>query len=254
MILSLSADDSTDKHQPIISAGAVIGFPEDVYGVECLWRKRLDRDGIPYFRAYDCKNLAGVFDPRERGWSLNVASTIANAAYLDLVDMLRSHPEAMQVGLSMRLTEYREAISESKEALNYWGSNHTVAIYKALLSTVAQLLEQDWPESRQFPIACEFDIHTGFAAAEQAYCEFREIDPLVAARFGHIGHADDKVTPALQMADLIAGQSREHTLDFFEGKAPAEIHERRNNIGSMYYLGIMRKEHLLKAPSLVEIQ
>ena len=247
MILSLSADDSSDKTVPLISAGAVIGFPPDLFEAECKWQQRLDRDDIKYFRAFECQNLVGEFEASKHRWTPNAARTIADAVRGDLVKLFRSSPGLIGLGISMPLADFQSAIAESKLALDYYGSDKTVAIYKRLLNTVVLLLEKDWPESRGFPIACEFDMHSNWRKAEKAYQQLKDSDPLYTARIGHIGHGDDKRIQTLQMADMVAYESRLRTLSWMNGADDLRlVFQKDTDNRSVYYLGIILKDDLLR--------
>ena|ERR1035441_9940701 len=62
MIYSAYIDDSADsKRERVIIASAIIG-DKIRWGIfEELWRERLDRDGIEYFKSSHCENLNGQF-------------------------------------------------------------------------------------------------------------------------------------------------------------------------------------------------
>jgi hypothetical protein len=248
MILGLYADDSHDqKMQHIISAGALIGWPPSLFEAERKWQERLRRDGIAYFRAVECENLIGQFDWHLRGWSLNVGSTIAKSVRNDLVQIIKTKDGIASFGVSMLIKDFHEAIAESSQAKKYWGTDPTVAVYKLLITTIVQLLEKDWPESRGYPIAFTFDDHAKWQEAEEAYRQLRNSDPLCAERIGCIGHADDKKHPPLQMADLMAYESRIRTLAWIDGSPIlSPVFKELSANQAVYYIGLARKAELLK--------
>lgn len=253
MILALSADDSADKSLRLISAGAVVGFPPDMFESESKWKQRLDTENVEYFRAYECQNLVGQFDAARRNWTPSAARVIADSVRQDLVSILRSSPGLVAIGVSLLLDDFEQAIKESKRALDYYGSDETIALYKRLLITVMLLLEKDWPESKAFPIACEFDSHTNWKKAESAYNELKERDWLYAERFGHIGHGNDKKIPALQMADMVAYESRLRTLSWLKKAGDLrKVFNKDSENRSVYYLGIVTKEDLLRFREIEE--
>jgi hypothetical protein len=247
MILGLYADDSHDeKMREIISAGALIGWPPSIFEAERRWVKRLERDGIAYFRAVDCEHLTGEFDWHRRGWSLNVGSTIARSVRTDLVQIIKTKDGIGGFGVSMMLKDFTEAINESPQAKSYWGMNPTIAVYKLLITTIVQLLERDWPESSGCPIALTFDDHAKWREAEAAYQQLKDSDPLCAERIGSIGHLDDKKHPPLQMADLMAYEARKRTLEWIAGGVEVRPVFKELTAGqAVYYLGLARKDELL---------
>src|SRR5215470_2174827 len=220
MVLGLYADDSHDrKMETIISAGALIGWPYLIFDAECRWQKRIDRDGITYFRSFDCENLSGEFDPHKHGWSLNVGSTIARAVRNDFVSIITSKTGIAGIGTGFLLDDFRDVVSSNSTARDYWGTDPTIAVYKLLITTVLQLLDIDWPESRGLPIAFTFDDHANWKEAEEAYRQLKVNDPL-GDRMGYVAHADDKAHPPLQMADLIAYETRLRTIEWLAQQEP----------------------------------
>jgi hypothetical protein len=254
VVLGLYADDSHDqKMREIISAGALIGWPSMIFDAECRWQKRLDRDGIKYFRAYDCEHLSGEFDVYKHGWSLNVGSTIASAVRKDLVQIISSKDGGAGIGVSFLLNDFQNVIASNVSAREYWGTDPTIAVYKLLITTVLQLLDIDWPASRGLPIAFTFDDHAKWKEAEEAYQQLRDSDPL-GDRMGYVGHADDRRHPPLQMADLIAYEARLRTLEWRAKKEPQRETFRTlaaNN--GLYYISLATREGLLSLRPVPEL-
>jgi len=249
VILGLYADDSSDqKQQHIISAGAIVGWPSAIFEAERKWTKRLAQDGFRYFRSTECESRTGEFDFIRRRWSLNVGGTIADSVRNDLVKIIRTESGIGGVGLSMLLPDFEKAIKQSAKARAYWGTDKTIAVYKNLLITLVMLLNQDWPESRCFPLACTFDGHGNWKEAEEAYRWLRDYDPSCSERIGSISHEDDKTHPPLQMADMMAYQSRLRTLDWLKGRRRDEyfnpIFKGLAETHSFYYLGIATRKSL----------
>ena len=250
MILGLYADDSSDqKQQQIISAGAIIGWPSSIFEAERKWVKRLEKDGFKYFRSVDCENRRGEFDFIKRGWSLNVGGLIADSVRNDLVNIIRTEDGIGGMGVSLLISDFEQALRQSKKARGYYGTDKTIAVYKLLMNTLVQLLERDWPESRSWPISCTFDTHGRWQEAEEAYRQLQQYDPLCGERIGFIGHDDDKKHPPLQMADMMAYQSRLRTLDWLKGKKRDEhfnpVFKNLAASHSFYYLGIAGKKALM---------
>lgn len=241
MIVGLYGDESTDKE--ITSVGAVIGWPVWLYYAETDWQARLQRDGIAYYRTSDCENLSGPFDPQVRGWSLNAASDIAKAVKSDLVDILRRKEGIGAVGVSIEHATFDHAITNPRTRA-FWGDDRLIAAYKALICAVIKLIDEDWPGSSDLPIAFIFDEHSNWEKAEEAYRQLKRLEPC-APRMGHVGHDDDKMFPPLQMADLIASETRRFTIQHLANRSertPAFI--RLNETHTVWFLAIADKKYL----------
>ena len=61
-MLACNIDDSADaKRKIVFSVAGFVGYPKDWDDLVDKWNKRLKREGLDYFRTYDCLNLEGEF-------------------------------------------------------------------------------------------------------------------------------------------------------------------------------------------------
>jgi hypothetical protein len=90
-----------------------------------------------------------------------------------------------------------------------------------------------------------FDDHSKWQQAEQAYAELKRKDSLCSEMMGSVTHADDKITIALQMADLVAHEARHKALADL-GKSNGEDRVTFKNLdGSIYYRALVTEQGLL---------
>lgn len=244
MILALYADDSSDrKGENLLCAGALFGWPHDIFEIERKWQMRLDRDGIKYFRSYDCDALEGEFGiPKHR--NLNTARAVADSVRHDLTEILLSGKAAGALSVSLLLKDFENLVANNPQARDYFGVNAATVTYKILIRDVITRLTQDWPEDAT-PIAFTFDNHTKFLEAEEAYRDLRR-DSLFAERMGYVGHADDKKHPPLQMADLIASVARKQTLEWLKDKrVQLPRFKAFTEVNRFYFAGVLGEKELL---------
>lgn len=246
MVIGFYADDSTDQpHHRIQSAGAVFGWPADIFEAERLWDKQLHLSGIEYFKASECETLSGEFDPLRRGMSLNSARAFADATRRDFVSVLERIGLAA-VAVSLLLNDFKDVISINQKARYYYGSDSTILVYGRLIKSTIELIHQDMPALARIGMAFEFDIYSDYLKAEAAYSSLKRKDSLCASVMGHVGHSDDKVHLPLQMADLIAHEARHKTRQFIDNsdlERPA--FKFLSKADTFYFIGAMHKSGML---------
>jgi hypothetical protein len=253
MILALYADDSTDKKlarsdapERIMSAGSFFGWPGSFFDAERKWEHRLTTDGLDYFRASECEALEGEFRPEKLGMSLNSARAFADSVRHDLCKILAGMMGISGIAVSLAVDEFTSLIQEIPDAVEYHGRDPVVYLYRKLIRSSLELLEQDWPQSRGIPVAFTFDIHTKWRQAEEAYNKVREDAPLYEDRMGTVSHMDDKKHPPLQMADLMAHEARHEAKAFIAGtEASRPCLKQLKQTKAVYYSGIVRREQLI---------
>ncbi|MGA7852780.1 MAG: DUF3800 domain-containing protein, partial [Candidatus Acidiferrales bacterium] len=111
----------------------------------------------------------------------------------------------ISVGLNLR--DFRK-ISARPTAVTKFGTDKVTFAYKLLIRDCVELIEKDVPECANLDIAFTFDDRGDWKQAEEAYRELKTSMPAIGRRMGAVTHADDKKHPALQMADLLAHETR----------------------------------------------
>jgi len=243
VILSLYGDDSSDKRQQeMLSAGAVLGWPHNLFDAERFWVSRLKKDQIAYFRASDCENFIGEFDLKKLG-GLSQGRAIVDSLLLDLRTILKNNAIG-GIAFSVLLSDFRDLILTNKKARAYYGTDPKIAVYKTLIKTTIEYLNRDWPQSRGVPISFVFDSHSGYLAAEKAYNDLRGI-PLYGDRMAYVGHGDDVKTPPLQMADMIAYEARYKTLAWLGKREERPAFQKLAAAHSIYVFTLMNRKGML---------
>jgi hypothetical protein len=250
VILALYGDDSTDKRrddtpqQRILCAGSFIGWPETFHEVARKWIQRLDKGGIQYFRATECEGLVGEFDPARRSMSLNSARAFADSTRRDLVDIIGNTKGLGGICVAVILDDFQEILHTDPRAPGYFGNDPAIYVYATLIKKSIDLLDTDWPESKEIPIAFEFDTHTKWKEAEEAYRLLGTV-PRFAKRLGQIGHSDDKKVAELQMADLMAHEGRHKAHIYLSSGKDRSSFNVLDRADSVYYCGLINKAALI---------
>src|ERR1039458_7706210 len=103
-VLGFYMDDSADaKRKTVFSVAGFIAEGKDWFDVERHWNARLEREGLDYFRTYDCINLEGEFQKKlvDRH-GLTTARVIADAVLCDLKQIVAtSNIYAYSLGVLM---------------------------------------------------------------------------------------------------------------------------------------------------------
>jgi len=209
-------DDSSDEKQEFVMvAGALMATPEQWRSVNRGWLKALKSYGISYFRASEYNSLRGEFsrfrDP------VKYPKPSGSIAAKELRDKLEKVLQTRVLGIAcfVNLREFREVVEEcqilkrnfSPDPFNF--ASQTVmrecafAAQKHLKGTsnkVAFVCDES-PKSEKF---------------SRSYLQFKQKNiPIRDALLGMV-HKDDKHTPPLQAADMIASLTKEVSLKYVE--------------------------------------
>ena len=250
MFLASYGDDSSDgKAQDIVCAGSFVGWPKEFYYAGLKWEDRLKRDGIDYFRACECEDLRGQFDPARLGLDLTQARLLALSVRHDLIEILRGPRTGLgAICIGLLRKDFNELIAENQEARNFFGTDPVRLIYKRLIRVTIDLLNNDWPDMPAgIKICYTFDEHQKWREAEEEYDRLKAEDAACAKRMSSVGHADDREYPGLQMADLAASEARIKTMEWLNGSEKERLQFKqmaRNE--TVYFIGVMNRENMLQ--------
>ena len=247
MVIGLYADDSTDQpEQHMQTAGAVFGWPADIFEAERQWEQHLNRAEIEYFKASEAEGLKGQFDPARLGMSLNSARAKADSTRRDLVDVIGRIP-LTATAVSIVLNDFRDVISSNAKARYYYGTDSTILVYGLLIKATIELIQELYPKNAQRDtIAFMFDEHQNFLNAEAAYMSLKRRDIVCASMMGVVSHGDDKEHKPLQIADLIAHEARHKSLNLGSADRDRPMYKVMDESGVFSLIGTITKESLLK--------
>jgi hypothetical protein len=248
VFLKSYGDDSSDwQNQEIICAGSFLGWPRQFFYAGLEWEARLKHYNIDYFRASECEDLRGQFDPQRLGVDLSQARAKALAVRYDLIQVLASTNSGVgSISVALLRKDFQDVLTEEKDAADFFGTDPVRLVYKRLIRVTIDLLQQDWPDlPKSVKVAYVFDEHQKWKEAAEEYNRLKEEDAICAARMAFAGHADDKETIGLQMADLAAYEARLKVMQYQSNDNRIPFQLMANN-HSVYFIGLWNKEHLLK--------
>jgi hypothetical protein len=173
-VLGFYMDDSADeKRQVVFSVAGFLGESEQWFELERHWSRTLNREGIDYFRTYECVNLEGEFRRKlvDR-YGLTTARVIADAMLVELKQIVAASP-IYAYCLGVLMDDYRKVSTEAKGGMVL----HSDPYYQAHLQLVGLVCEQ----MKKFPyreiVAFLYDEHSNAGGLQQVWGGFKDNNP-----------------------------------------------------------------------------
>ena len=245
-ILRVFADESSDqKQEQLLTVGGFMGLPEMFSEAETQWDELLKTKRIGYFRAHEAEVLEGQFDPMRLQLEPRAARAFEESVRFDLGKIIwQQHLGGIAV--SLHLPGFRKVLAEHADAVSCFGTDDpSIWACTRFITECIERVNSDLPNSEGLPISYLFDSHSNWKAAERAY-RVVETLPRFASRFGAATHADDKKTPALQMADLCAFEARHLTKQKIWGGGERIEFTCMDKQDAFYAFIIVREQELLE--------
>lgn len=241
-------DDSHDGlEKEAFAVAGYYGWSLGFLDAETEWEKCLDRHGLRYFRAVECEQVQGEFfklrkDPRYT----TMASQKAAAAAIreEFIAILNSAVGFDGIGFGVPLEIYRHVLATEPEAQIFLQDHHFYFAYHTLM---IELVKKCEPQFKGHWIGFVCDDHSNRVEAEGAYDELKQKNPRSARMMASMGHADDEVVRPLQMADLLAYETRRNTLIQWKGGVPAKDAVINKLGDSIWFIGYASEEYLRAA-------
>lgn len=267
-------DESADKEREhVFVVAGYLARQYDWIEIERQWTLRLDQESDPrpmqYFTSSECMHLTGEFArfkdvrkyPKPRG--REAAKRVRN----DLMEIMKNASVGgFAFGLPMKV--YR-AVRRSARARKVLHSDPYVDMYTMTMIIIAGELEDEylegvWPARETVAYLC--DGHNKSADVQRIYDDLKNNNPNCARWMGSLSYMDNKKSPALQAADLLAAQCKDVLLEEFakprDDRRLRDTFKQRvgGNVGVKYYdkktLGQLIDANLLRKgkPSIYSTQ
>jgi hypothetical protein len=245
LILMVYADDSADARQEtVFTVGGFMGYPHMFEKAEIKWDAYLRSQNLSYFKASEAESLYGEFDPLKLMMTPRAARAFAESVRYDLGQIFVQE-KIGGISLSLDIKDFRKVISEQKDFSSYFETeDYCVYMFKHFIIHCVGLMIRDMPEFHP-ELAFIFDDHSKWKEAEESYRLLKN-NSRFSARIVSVTHADDKKTPALQMADICAYEGRCHTLNIMRGCNQRVEFETMVKYHSIYSFSMFREEQLLQ--------
>jgi hypothetical protein len=249
MVYHCFLDDSKDKgaHRVMVSAGFYAGRDKwESFRID--WKKVLNKHNLSYFKSSECHSVSGEFAQFRKGpepYAKQDERDRAREIRAELKSILTQHPAIRGIGVAVQLEDYRR-IAALPEALNVLPPDP----YRAALSSVMfETVQHMRKVTRHSIVDFVHDQEDDFNDLRVCYRAFREMNPKTAKFMGGFAPMNDKTTPALQAADLIANH-----MTFLMGKkldskdAVIEMPENLSRLGywDEQYIAAVLKKGLIK--------
>ncbi|WP_263377011.1 DUF3800 domain-containing protein [Granulicella aggregans] len=208
MLFRAYLDDSSDqKKQAIAVAGAAVGTKNQWKAVTDSWNKRLDADGIEYFKYFQYRAFRGQFFkfrkvdlyPPPKG------SHIAGALFQDLQEII-SNSGVRGMAHAIPLCSYAAIRKSSDRAASIFPVDPYEAAMQTLMGECADRTQESGEKNR---VAFVSDDSNTSRRVLQIYKAFKTMNPDKGKVMKTLFFGDDKLYPQLQVADLMAGLVRE---------------------------------------------
>lgn len=255
-------DESSDKEQEhVFVVGGYLARQREWTEIERLWMARLEQEKDPhpmkYFSSNECMFLDGEFKrfrdpfkyPKPKG--REAATKIRE----DLLGIMKN-ARAGGFALGLPLKTYR-SMRKSARARRVLDADPFVHMYTMAMIIVAGKLEDEFKEGL-FPIretvAYLCDSHQKSADIKGLYDELKRQNPVCAQWMGSLTYMDNRLSPALQTADLLAAETKHVLATTFARETDASFRKKAQarlggNVGVKYFdkktLGMLVDANLL---------
>ena len=251
MLYRTFIDDSADQKQEIVMvAGALMGGQKRCNELGRKWTACLKRHHIRYFRSSDYNSLSGEFEifrddlkyPRPAG--RNAARVIR-----DELDAIVKASGLLGVASVWPLPVYWKAVEKYELSKKLDPDPFSTAM-QSVMRDCALIVREDLPrdkKNRENVVAFVCDDTDKAPKYAAAYAGFKSKNLLIQDTLGGMIHLDDKKTPALQAADVVASIAKEMAHQYFDTGNQSEL---RRLQGAFYKLVIWDEPSIDRLASL----
>jgi len=219
-ILQSYLDESSDGNkEDVFCVGGFLAHKQHWAEMQTAWLERLKiPDEIPYFRATSCK---GTHEPffKLRGRYGQYAQSAANKIRADLEAILLRYPW-IGFGIGILMPDYRDVWNSIPSARRLYQEDAVEEAFSAVFYEVARATQKNAPTHQ---VAYIIDDSTYSGKIAEAFKAVKINHPVLANSMATLAPKDDKITPPLQMADLIASIVKDVFLEWLKNGKPQHV-------------------------------
>jgi hypothetical protein len=210
-VLDSFLDESSDqKQEHVFCVAAFLAQKQYWQEIQGRWMDRLAQDGVKYFSAKDCNSVHGPFEHLHKLHGLEKAKQITSALRNDLANILiGSHWHGF--GFGVLIPDYKDVLAEFPIANRFYAADPTEHIYSQAMYEVTRATRR---KAKGWGVAFVIDQSDYDEYVIAAYKAMKVNQPAMAESAKTILPRDDKETPPLQMADLLASVTKDMFLDW----------------------------------------
>ncbi len=159
---------------------------------------------LSYFRATDCASVSGPF-LKFRANPERICDEDYQKVFAIRDRFLESIRKGDLIGcaISVLVEDYNEVMATHQMAKKYFDQDPLFAAYQMIMVETARKVSEQIPDA---VVAYVYDENDKKSKAEAVYADLKEKNPSYAKYMGSLTHMDDRRTPALQAADLMASE------------------------------------------------
>jgi hypothetical protein len=235
-------DDSKDRHaEKVVVSGIFIGHQEAWASLRAKWKKRLDKDGMRYFKASEYYGLRGEFQQFRSEADYPVPSG-RNAARLifDDLEVIINQTEIASMGVVIPVQDFNEVLADPRAKGRLPTNAYSLALNLCFYQTVQELNKVPGRHVVRFVHDCD----DRFSIYKECYDRFKDANPKTAKQMCGFTALDDKEHPPLQAADLAANVTCNFAKDWLEQDRTVASLQRLKD--SMLRICVGTKDFLLK--------
>jgi len=240
VVFDAYVDDSKDRHaETVVVSGIFIGEPKAWVSLRTKWKKRLEKEGMRYFKAAEYYGLRGEFQrfQSEANYPRPLGREAAKVIFDDLEQII-SHTEIASLGVVIPVQDFTEVMTDPRVVGRLPNNAYSLALNLCFYQTVQELNKNPGSHVVRF-------IHDGddrFPLYRQVYDNFKTVNPKTAKQMCGFASADDQKSPPLQAADLAANVTCNFAKEWLEQNRTAVSLKRLEH--SMLRICVGSKEFL----------
>jgi hypothetical protein len=241
MIFRCYLDDSKDWKQEKVSVCAgFLGNKERWSSLTGTWNECLKRHRIDYFKTSEYKMMKGQFEQfraLDKPKGREKAQLIKN----ELQHIVKNHRRVIAgVGVAVNIQAYRK-VQSRPEAQGILDPNPYHRALESVMFQVCKRVRIDL-KARDL-VAFVHDDGDDFPELFTLYKDFRRKNPKTAKIMVGFAPLNDRLVPALQMADMVANDIQRNAVRYLkEGQLNKDDFEMHEN---MIHAGIWNEEYML---------
>lgn len=200
-MLACSMDDSADHgRKTVYSVAGFVAKSSVLFDVERYWNKRLQAEGLDYFRTWECVNLEGEFQRKlvDRH-GLTTARVIADAVLRDLRQLVAAS-DLYVYCLGVLMDDYRQ-VSGEPDGQIVLNPDPYIFAHQMFIGII---LDEVHTFPRREIVAFQYDQHSKASLLQNSWEGYKECNPNWAKSAGILEPLDDKKNVSIQIADLLA--------------------------------------------------
>ncbi len=242
LILQAQIDESSDgKGEKVFAVGGILAHEKNLEAMQGQWIERLKTpDDLPYFRATDCKGVHGAFLKLRRKYGAD-AQAVADKVRADLEAILLSH-HWIGFGIGVLVADYKNVWNTHPLARTLYRKDPVETAYVGMFFEIVRAVQKNAPEAQ---VAYVIDDSTYSGKIADAFKGFKLNHPMLAPSIATLAPLDDKITPPLQMADLIASIVKDVFLEWLNNGKPEHAPLELKWHDHFEIIGKWDKEHML---------